>query len=333
MIIIADANPKINSWTAKKRAAVRVARHLRLASFGWPKLQKRYERMSQCGNTIAYEITSDGRYHYKGAWLCRDRLCPVCSWRLSVKRTAEMIKTLNLLAARYPKTKAIHVVLTVRNCSAEELQQTIRAITSGFTRLKKRQLWTDYIIGYVRSVEISYNKDTDMYHPHLHVVAIVPDKYTRQISIGDWVDMWRSCLHINYNPVVWANQAYTKKADMDYSFGAEDMSEEAARAAIIEACKYAVKPESITEAAEAGDIGIVAKALEGVKMVSYGGIIKTIRAELKLSNSDKPAEQLPRTVINPAEGLAPYTVMYQWCNQTRSYIRTDDSSIKIEQMF
>lgn len=325
MLIITDSNPKINQWRTHKLENLRVLKHFRIAAIGNPMLRGRYERMRDCGNFIQYTVDPEGKYHYTGAWLCKDRLCPICSWRLSVKRTAEMVKVLNKLHEEKPRTHAIHVVLTIRNCTAEELRPVLCQLTEGFTRLKKRQLWNDYILGYARSVEVTYNKESDTYHPHIHVIAIVPNAYTRQISIGDWVDMWRDSIRVNYNPIVWANQTYykgDKSINLEYDFDQKDTNNDAAKAAIIEACKYAVKPESIQSAAEAGDISTLATALNGLRLVSFGGILKKIRKDLKLSGSDKPNEQLPKTTIDPAEGINAYTLLYEWCSRTRSYIQT-----------
>jgi len=337
MIIIPDVNGKINKWREFKLQNIKVLKHFRVAALAYPALRGRYERMSNCGRTVQYNVDNEGKYHYVGAWLCRDRLCPICAWRLSVKRTGEMIKVLDRLYTEYPNTHAIHVVLTVRNCAETELKSTIRQITQGFTRLKKRVLWNDYIMGYARSVEITYNKDEQTYHPHIHVVAIVPNRYTRQISIGDWVDMWRDCARVDYNPIVWANNAYNNNTELDFKFeyDTRKTDTEAAKQAIIEACKYAVKPSDIHDIATAGDIATVAQALAGARMVSYGGIIKRIRRELAMVDEDKPQEQIPPLTIDPQQGNNAYAVMYEWCSRTRNYIAVTQSANQnvIERVF
>ena len=323
MNIVPHEEAKINTWALHKRLNVLVAKHFSVAALGNSALRGRAERMKNCSSKIVYEI-EDGAYKYKGASLCRDRLCPICAWRLSIKRTGEMIETVKAIAEKYPKTKAIHIVLTVKNCMLADLREILKQITTGFTRLKKRQLWNDYILGYMRSVEITYNAESDSYHPHIHCIAIVPDRYTRQISVGEWADMWRDSARLNYNPLVWATQAYRAKPNVEieqliYDLERNDGGEGAATAAIIEATKYAVKPQGLGDMAANGDIGEIAFAIQGFRMVSFGGIVKKIRRELGYTQKDEPEEQLPPVTISPAAGIDRYYLVYEWCAHLRSY--------------
>lgn len=323
MNIIQQDEAKINTWATHKRLNCLISKHFSIAALAFPALRGRAERMKNCSSKIIYEM-EDGAFKYKGASLCRDRLCPICAWRLSIKRTGEMIETVKKIAEKHPKTKAIHVVLTIKNCQLGQLREVISQISSGFTRLKKRQLWRDYILGYMRSIEITYNAESDTYHPHIHCIAIVPDYYTRQISVGDWADMWRDSARLNYNPLIWATQAYKSKPSVDIEHEVYDLErtsggDGAAAAAIVEATKYAVKPQNIGAMAANGDIGELAFAIQGFRMVSFGGIVKTIRKELGYTQKDEPAEQLPEVVINPKEGIDRYYLVYEWCANLRSY--------------
>lgn len=323
MTIIPETRPQINTWVLHKRINARVAKHFSIAAMGIPALRGRADRMKHCSEKIVYEI-ENGAYKYKGASLCRDRLCPICAWRLSIKRTGEMIETVKAIAEKYPKTKAIHIVLTVKNCILSDLREVLKQITTGFTRLKKRQLWRDYIIGYMRSIEITYNAETDTYHPHIHCIAIVPERYTRQISVGDWSDMWRDSARLNYNPLIWATQAYRAKPSVDieqqiYDLERHDGGSGAAAAAIVEATKYAVKPQGLSDMAANGDIGEIAFAIQGFRMVSFGGVVKAMRRELGYTAKDEPAEQLPAIDINPSDGIDRFYLVYEWCSHLRSY--------------
>lgn len=322
---IISENTGVSKWTAQKKRAKLVAKHMRLASGLYPALRGRAYRMSHCSDTIAYELLPDGSYRYAGACLCRDKLCPVCAWRLAVKRTGEMIKTIDKLVEIAPKTTAIHIVLTVKNCQAQDLKATITAMSEGFARLRRRQLWKDYIQGYARSIEVTYNEQTG-YHPHIHCVCIVPDTYTRQISIGDWIELWRDCARLSYRPIVWASHAYNSRTTLyadasAHAYRMEDSMEAgAAKAAIVEAMKYSIKPDTLLSAAQAGDIGEVAIQMAGIRTVSYGGILKIIRQQLGITG-DEPTEQLPAEVINPNAAVDRFYVLYEWSGQAYGVVR------------
>lgn len=323
---IITENAPISKWGVQKKRAKLVAKHMRLASGVYPSLKGRAYRMSHCSDTIAYEVMPDGSYRYAGACLCRDKLCPVCAWRLAVKRTGEMIKTIDKLTEIAPRTTAIHIVLTVKNCEASKLKAVIQAMSAGFARLRRRQLWKDYIIGYARSIEVTYNADKATYHPHIHCVCIVPDTYTRQISIGDWVELWRDCARLEYRPIVWASHAYTQRTTLyadasAHAYRFEDTNEAgAAKNAIVEAMKYSIKPDTLIDAAQAGDIGEIAVQMAGIRTVSYGGILKQIRKMLGITG-DEPTEQLPAEVINPTDAVERYYVVYEWSGQAYGIIR------------
>lgn len=323
MDIIPDADTavKISEWSKHKRLNQKVVKHMRIASYQYRELRNRVFRMSDCGKKIVYEVV-DNVYKFAGASLCRDRLCPICAWRLSIKRTAEMMETIRQLSIEYPDTKAIHVVLTVRNCRLTELRDVLKQITQGFTRLKKRRLWQDYIMGYLRSVEITYNAETETYHPHIHCIAIVANRYSRQISVGDWSDMWRDAARLDYNPIIWATHAYAATQPnvdiMQHVYDIEqsktDADKQAAsKAAIIEAVKYAVKPTALDAIARAGDIGEFSRAVAGTRMLSCGGIVKQLRAKLGYTIKDEPGEQMPPCIINPDDIIDRYYVVYEWC--------------------
>lgn len=329
-MIIAHKDAEVNKkWAAYKR----LSRGVAVSMIGIPQLRKRGIRMKDCAQRLefAYDAESD-RLRLSRAYLCRDRLCPVCNWRLGLKRLSEAVEVMQRLAVEQPRTKAIHVVLTVRNCAADALGAVIRQISDGFTRLRKRRLWTDYISGYARSIEITYNDRTHTYHPHIHIVAIVPSTYTRQISIGDWVSLWRECCQLNYNPVVWASHAY-KRPEVDIPTGAvygvdditaglEERSADERLAALREAIKYAIKPNVYSEMLLGGDTLAIASAVAGIKLISYGGILKRYRRDLGYTDHDAP-DLAPEGEIDLAAMDPRYVVVYEWALRAGEYRRVD----------
>lgn len=295
--------------------------------------------MRSCAERIIYNVEPDGSIKYGGTWLCRDRLCPICSWRLSIKRVSEMVQTMRRVAELMPGAKAIHVCLTVKNCAGEDLRPVIQNLSDGFARLRRRQLWLDYITGYMRSIEVTYNAETGEYHPHIHVVAIVGPGYIRQIGIGDWTELWRECARLDYKPIVWASHAYRRTPEAEpprfavYDLGADgpvqstewDASPDIA--AIVEAIKYPLKPETLPEIAAAADIGTIARALCGVRLISFGGNVKQARRELGFTDHDAP-DELPETSIKPEDLRPEFVLVYQWAAHLRRYTLTTAEKAK-----
>lgn len=329
-MIIQESDKFVNGkWGAYKR----LSRGVAASMIGIPQLRKRGFRMRDCAQRLEFAYDSEAdRLRLKRAYLCRDRLCPVCNWRLGLKRLSEAVAVMERLSMEQPRTKGIHVVLTVRNCTAEDLGAVIRKISDGFTRLRKRRLWADYISGYARSIEITYNEKTHTYHPHIHIVAIVPSYYTRQISIGDWVAMWRECCQLDYNPIVWASHAYKRpELDMptgamygvdDITAGLQERSADERLAALREAIKYAIKPDVFGVMLMRGDTLAIASAVAGIKLISYGGCMKKYRRELGYTDHDAP-DLAPEGEIDLAAMAPQYVVVYEWALRAGEYRRID----------
>ncbi|RMH95205.1 replication protein, partial [Stutzerimonas nitrititolerans] len=55
--------------------------------------------------------------------------------------------------------------------------------------------------GYVRKLEITYNKERDDYHPHFHVLIAVNKSYFTDkryyISQKEWLELWRDVTGIS----------------------------------------------------------------------------------------------------------------------------------------
>lgn len=330
-MIITQQDSIVNGkWTTYKR----LSRGVAVCMMGISPLKKRGMRMNDCAKRLEFHYDeAHDRMRLARAYLCRDRLCPVCNWRLGLKRLSEAIAVIKRITEEQPRTKAIHIVLTVRNCTADDLGGVIKQISDGFTRIRKRKLWKEYIIGYARSIEITYNEKTKSYHPHIHIVAIVPDTYIRQISIGDWVEMWRESCRLTYNPVVWATHAYKRPPKVeippgavygvdDIKAGLEERTADKRLAALREAIKYAIKSSVFTEMIQRGDTFAIAKAVAGIKLIAYGGILKKYRQQLGFSDHEKP-DLAPEGEIDLNDLSPQFVVVYVWAIRAGEYRRTE----------
>lgn len=83
------------------------------------------------------------------------------------------------------------VTLTVPNCVAADLRDTMRRINAAWHKMlrrKKYAVWADYI----RKMEITYNHSANTYHPHLHCIVYVKPGYfargyiSRAQLLADW---------------------------------------------------------------------------------------------------------------------------------------------------
>ena len=127
-------------------------------------------RFRHCGDYLVF-LEDDQREHRKldVGFFCGIRLCPGCAWRESI-RNAERVASISGALADQGRIMLM-VTLTVPNIPADRLRITVQHINRSWNRLMRRQRyepWSDNI----RKLEITYNRHTDTYHPHLHLSLI-----------------------------------------------------------------------------------------------------------------------------------------------------------------
>jgi hypothetical protein len=76
-----------------------------------------------------------------------------------------------------------YIVLSMRNCALNELKDAIDELFESFERLRHQALWRDLVDGAVVSVEITFNRKTRTWHPHLNV--LVEGSYIPQNALAE----------------------------------------------------------------------------------------------------------------------------------------------------
>lgn len=234
---------------------------------------RKAERMKECANWLAFWRKEDGSMKLHDARFCRVRLCPICQWRRSIKTYAQMSQVLEV--AKSEGYRFIFLTLTIRNCEACELSDTLTSLLQGFNRLMKYKDVKKAVKGYYRGCEVKHDIKKDDFHPHLHVILAVNDSYftgRTYISQARWSELWKRALQVNYNVIVDIRKCYG---------GAKSVAE---------ACKYAVKPSDIINFDDwdmtVDTLRTLDSALNNRRFVGLGGIIKDIHKRLHLDDME-----------------------------------------------
>ena len=292
---------------------------------------KKHERVQTCGNYLTFtECKTDSNHpkRLKKAFFCRDRLCPTCSWRKSLA-TAHQVRMVCHTALLERKMRFILLTLTVKNCAGYDLSSTIDAMFAGFQRLTQLKRWKDSVLGYFRSLEVTYDVKKETYHPHFHVLLAVPSGYfdTKQnlyIKQTEWIALWRQVMRLDYTPVVDVRIVKPNKKRKD---------SDALTSAVAEVVKYSVKPEIYDLPPESlqSAIKTLDSVLKSRRLVSYGGLLKNVSRALKIA--DVEVEDLVHTgddVLSSCNcavcGSDLVDHMYKW--QESNYVGFDPQSIK-----
>ena len=86
---------KVRPWREKKLANLTYSEYLEVLKF------KKANNVSKCGEVLQFAKTADGMKLYQ-TWFCHSRLCPLCSWRRSMKNSYELRKILDEVYRKEP---------------------------------------------------------------------------------------------------------------------------------------------------------------------------------------------------------------------------------------
>ena len=160
------------------------------------------------------------------------------------------------LMEKFPTARFLFLTLTVRNCSGDELKDTLDAMNAGLKLMfnpgknnKSGKPVKATLLGYAKATEVNYNPEEfiteemfkknkayykksglavgdpnpsfDTYHPHFHILVMVKGEYFRGInylSQAKWTDIWQNCMKLDYKPMV--NIQVVKPNEKDLTSGA-----------------------------------------------------------------------------------------------------------------
>ena len=270
-------NGKIRPWKEKKMSSLELAESYKRLGM----LKKSY-RVKGCGTVLEFKrLLQDDSLKLNRANFCKVRLCPMCAWRRSNKIYAQVSKVMNK-ALEEQEYRFLFLTLTCKNINPNELTDSIDSLFKAYNLLTKRKEFKKAIKGWFRGLEVTHNLEQDTYHPHFHVILMVNKSYFKKLELymnqKDWTSIWKSCLGVDYTPIV-DIRAFkaTSKTQM-----AKSLSESA---------KYTVKDNDYliaeNEVLTDASVSILDLALAGRRLVAFGGELRRIHKVLNLDDMEK----------------------------------------------
>lgn len=272
---------------------------------------KKAVKARTCGTYLEMRLYPNDKAELHNANFCKARLCPYCNWRLSLKRFANLSAVTDL--SKSDKYQLLFLTLTAKNVSGDNLKSEIKKYFNAWRNLTQYSPeFKKSVHGWFRALEVTYNKDDDNYHPHLHIVLAVKSTYFKPnyyINQKKWAEIWAHYLDVDYSPMVHICKTFTKK---------NNSSPEK------EASKYTVKD---TDYLIDNDLKLSAKvvqilddSLRRVRLIAYGGILKKYYAEMKLNE-----ENLTDDLSTITEDLAYIIEKYRWNFGSKIYQKIEEN--------
>ena len=213
-----------------------------------PDIKKRYWTTYHCNNVLL----QDGN-KFTGS-LCRKRWCTECCRIKTAELTNGYKQPMQDLGQLY------FVTLTRPNVKARQLKSEIKKMLSGFQKIKDnlRKTYKIKLQG-IRKIEITYNHNTDSYHPHFHFIQ--DNLHATELMQDLWL------------------QQFSNASIKGQDIRSIDMSDENS---FIELFKYATKETTKDGKQYTGDVlHTIYEAIKGKRIYQTYGTIKKVKAPIE----------------------------------------------------
>jgi plasmid rolling circle replication initiator protein Rep len=268
IILQDEKNGKVRPWREKKQNSLKVSdSYMRLGQ------DKKAKNIRWCSSSLSFEVGETGSKTLCAANFCKERLCPMCQWRKSLKVFWQVSRVMDVAQVENRNHVPLFLTLTVKNCYADGLKDTVSMILNGWYQFTKHSKTKNIVQGWFRALEITYNQVKDEYHPHLHVILMVDKSYfvgKYYMQTAEWVQLWRTAAKLEYDPVCDIRKVKQGKEK---------------HKAVAEVAKYVTKDKDyILEDLDQMDevVDALSSAMYQRQLFAFGGTLKKIARRLNV---------------------------------------------------
>jgi len=324
LLIDVNNEGKFTDWQGKKLKTIELAESYRRLG---EEFKNKHIRVRDCGTFLEFKkYINDNSMKLNQANFCKVRLCPMCSWRRSLKIYGQVSKIMNEVVNN-EDLEFIFLTLTTRNCEGKDLSDTIDNIFNAFNNMTKRGKFKKAVKGYFRALEVTHNLNYmsdwfDTYHPHLHCILVVNKSYFNSrdyISQNEWTEIWKNVLKVDYTPIVDVRRF-------------KDRNGKGIEKSIAETAKYTVKSDDyiihddltneVIEHLTDDAVFILDKALAHRRLTAFGGILKEYHKKLNLDDAEY-GDLVNTDNEELREDLEYIIERYSWNIGYKQYLRVD----------
>lgn len=299
-------------------------------------------RVDECGTFLEFHVTEE-KAALRHANFCRDRFCPMCNWRRSLKifgQVSRIMEKLDGETADGENLRYLFLTLTVRNVWEDELSGAVQALYNGWrvlyhhymrgSRKDAEKRLKNVVVGTFRALEVTVSDGEDSpawagsFHPHLHVILAVKESYFQRghyLTSGEWAEVWKKACGLDYHPSVNIQAVRPKDliGPLDAPPEAGGKKAVAYGKAVAELSKYPLKDADFVNADSTYDedrgqyLSWLVYALRGRRLVGLTGRFLQIARELQLDDMEQ-GDLVHVDDEDIREDLNYLIVRYHWCS-------------------
>lgn len=274
-------------------------------------LWRNAEAVAHCGDHLQFIVPIEngqlGESKLNMANFCKDRLCPVCTYRKTLKIFNQLSAIMDVIENDY---SFLMLTLTIPNCHGWELSNTIDELMKGVDRLFKRTRVKKAVKGYFRALEVTRNEEVNTYHPHYHFILAVNNSYFTSrdyIHQAEWLKLWQEAMKDDSITQLDIRRIKPTQAKNEGSKSHHNIYSKA----VAEVGKYTVKSEDYIFVSDPHlmdtIVMILHKALHHRRLVHLSGIFKKVAKDLKINIDD---EILTDEISTPLANIL--VIDYNW---------------------
>lgn len=257
---------RLDRYGSAKNRALDVAQYMRSRT----DLEPVAAKVASCGEYLLfrhYFTVDELRLH--AAQFCRKHLlCPLCAIRRGAKALQAYLPRYEAVLAASPVLRPYLVTLTVKDGADlaerfKHLQTSQRALWARRHKLRAKACALQDVAAAVWSYEVKRGQGSGLWHPHLHMVALAPEKPSQADLSAQWHEITGDSFIVDVRPI-------------------EDPVD-----GFLEVFKYALKFSDMTEA----DTVEAFEVLQGRRLVASAGAFRGIEIPEELT--DEPLDGLP----------------------------------------
>ena len=262
--------------------------------------QMKAERIFNCARRIDFIKQTEGQIGQAviSRYGCKDRLCPGCQSSRSRKNFSELMGLYQHYQKTYPGDRAAMLTLTIPNVSVTTLKEGITSLLLGFRKLSRRKPFEAAVRAWFRALEITHNRKTGLYHPHIHALLLLPPQYfdkqqNHYLKHQQWLKLWQQVMR---RPDITHLDIRMLKAHP--ATNTSQGSSSGMNKAIAEIAKYATKPADIFVPKGGGFtvderiIFALAYSLKHRRLVAFSKLFQKFRRELTPPLTESEMDEL-----------------------------------------
>ena len=297
VLYLQDLSRRDRSWDRHRANSDLVADYYREAK----EFEQYATRIDFCSQLLNFKLVLEEKelkLKLDSARFCRVKHCPVCQWRRSLMWKARAYRILPIVMEAYPNHRWLFLTLTIRNCVVVELRDVLQWMNKSWQRMVQRKKFP--AVGWIRSTEVTRSEDGST-HPHFHCLLLIKPGYfggRSYIKQKDWVKLWRSCLRVDYDPVVDIRAVRRENSPVEL---------------VPEILKYSVKESDLV--ADREWFIELTKQMYKMRTVATGGVLKKYLKELE----EEPEDLIGKDETKVEDEVDEGHFCFEWERQEKKY--------------